>query len=155
MDPQVQEVQNPSVDPEAADSPMEASVPQMDVSLENAGTLMKVSSNEEEYSEQWQQVMDRVAAILSGLPDYLGEFFGEYKQPITTVSVIVGSLIAGKVVLAILGAVNEVPLLAPTFELIGMSYSAWFLYRYLLKAQNRQELGQKVETIKDQVVGGK
>lgn len=155
MDPHEQEVQNPNVETEAAASTKEASEPQMNASFDTAGTLMKVSSNEEEYSEQWQQVMDRVAAILSGLPDYLGEFFGEYKQPITTVSVIVGSLIAGKVVLAILGAVNEVPLLAPTFELIGMSYSAWFLYRYLLKAQNRQELGQKVETIKDQVVGGK
>lgn len=155
MDPQVQEVQNPSVDPEAEALPMEASVPQMDVSLDNAGTLMKVSSTEEEYSEQWQQIMDRAAAILSGLPDYLGEFFGEYKQPITTVSVIVGSLIAGKVVLAILGAVNEIPLLAPTFELVGMGYSAWFLYRYILKAQNRQELGKEIETLKSQVVGRK
>jgi hypothetical protein len=52
-----------------------------------------------------------------------------------------------------LGAINEIPLLAPTFELIGLIYSGWFLYRYLLKASNRQELFQDINSIKDQVLG--
>jgi hypothetical protein len=83
----------------------------------------------------------------------MGDFFGEYKQPLLMISLIVGSIITAKVVLAILAAVNEVPLLAPTFELIGMSYTAWFLYRYILKAQNRLELGKEFKSLKDEVVG--
>jgi CAAD domains of cyanobacterial aminoacyl-tRNA synthetase len=133
----------------------EAVPTKMDVSLEEAGTLTKISATNDEFTEQWQQILDRATDLLSGLPDYLGQFFGEYKQPLTTVSIIVGSVIAAKVVLAILAAVNEVPLLAPSFELIGMSYSAWFLYRYILKAQNRVELTKEIEHLKEEVVGRK
>ena len=60
-----------------------------------------------------------------------------------------------KVVLAILDALNDIPLLAPTFELIGIGYSAWFVYRYLLKVETREELGQEIQAITSQVVGSK
>ena len=50
-------------------------------------------------------------------------------------------------------ALNDVPLLAPTFELIGMGYTAWFVYRYLLKASTRQELVQEFKSYKEQVTG--
>lgn len=53
--------------------------------------------------------------------------------------------IALKVVLAILDALDDIPVVAPTLELIGVGYSAWFVSRYLLKSSNRQELAQKLE----------
>jgi len=55
--------------------------------------------------------------------------------------------------LAILDAVNDVPLLAPTFELIGFGYSAWFIYRYLRTVAGRQELGNQFNHLKDEVLG--
>jgi len=39
--------------------------------------------------------------------------------------------------------------------LIGMGYTGWFVYRYLLKASNRQELLTEVDSFKEQVVGKK
>ncbi|PMB41916.1 hypothetical protein CEN47_01910, partial [Fischerella thermalis CCMEE 5319] len=32
-------------------------------------------------------------------------------------------------------------------------YSAWFVYRYLLKASTRQELTNEIATLKSQVIG--
>lgn len=42
-------------------------------------------------------------------------------------------------------ALDDIPVVAPTFELIGIGYSVWFVSRYLLKASNKQELAQKLE----------
>ena len=107
----------------------------------------------DEASRQVKQVWEKVSALLGDLPDYVSEFIQRYRRPIVTVGLIIAAFIAVKLVLALLGAVNDVPLLAPTFELIGLIYSGWFLYRYLLKASNRQELLGDIAAIRDQVLG--
>lgn len=104
--------------------------------------------------EQWRKVGTQVSAFLAELPDYIGRFFNEYKQPIITVALFIATIVTIKVVLAVLDALNDIPLLAPTFELIGIGYSAWFVNRYLLKASKRQELAQEIQGLKQQVVGG-
>ena len=106
-----------------------------------------------EVSQQLQQVWNKVSGLLGNLPDYVSDFFKEYRRPIVTIGLIFAAFISVKLVLALLGAINEIPLLAPTFELIGLIYSGWFLYRYLLKASNRQELFDDINALKDQVLG--
>lgn len=95
------------------------------------------------------QIVDK----LGELPKYFGEFFQEYKRPLTALGLIFGAFIAVKLTLAILDAINDVPVLAPLFELIGLIYSGWFIYRYLLKASNRRELATEMEALKDQILG--
>ncbi len=107
----------------------------------------------DEATRQVQQVWEKVSGLLGDLPDYVSEFFKQYRRPIVTVGLIIAAIIAVKLVLALLGAINDFPLLAPTFELIGLIYSGWFLYRYLLKASNRQELLSDIAAIRDQVLG--
>jgi len=62
-------------------------------------------------------------------------------------------VISVKLTLALLDALDDIPLLAPTFELIGFGYTAWFIYRYLLRASNREELGKEVGELKSQIIG--
>lgn len=52
-----------------------------------------------------------------------------------------------RVAIAVVDALNDIPLLAPTFQLVGIGYSLWFVGRYLLFALNRQELGQSTQTV--------
>lgn len=103
--------------------------------------------------EQWRQVGTQISVFLAELPDYIGKFFNDYKQPIITVGLLLTGIITVRVVLAVLDALNDIPLLSPTFELIGIGYSAWFVSRYLLKASQRQELAQEIQNLKQQVVG--
>jgi uncharacterized membrane protein YqhA len=103
--------------------------------------------------DQLKQVGQKVSAFLSDLPDYLTEFFGENKRPIVVIGLIFGAIIAVKLLLAVLGAINDIPLLSPLFELIGIGYTAWFVYRYLWKAENRQELSTDFNSLKQQVIG--
>jgi len=53
----------------------------------------------------------------------------------------------------IVGAINSVPLLPKVFELVGLGYSAWFTYRYLLFKSNREELLDDIEVLKKKIAG--
>ncbi|MCP6759358.1 hypothetical protein BLD44_021320 [Mastigocladus laminosus UU774] len=127
----------------------EAIVPEMN---NQTGTITKIQPTAQT-QDQWLKYGEVASSFLATLPEYLGTFFNKYKQPLVTIGLIVGAIVAVKVVLAILDALNDIPLVAPTFELIGIGYSAWFIYRYLLKASTRQELTSEIATLKSQVVG--
>ena len=103
--------------------------------------------------EQVKKVTAQVVDSLGELPKYFGEFFQEYRRPLLALGLIFGAFISVKLTLAILDAINDVPVLAPLFELIGLIYSGWFIYRYLLKASNRAELASEMNALKDQVLG--
>ncbi|MBF2089961.1 MAG: CAAD domain-containing protein [Synechococcales cyanobacterium K44_A2020_017] len=126
----------------------------VDINGEQSGDLAQVTASaSNESQEQWQDIVDKVSAFLADLPAYLSEFFGEYKRPIITVGIITGSIVSVKLVLAVLGAINDIPLLSPLFELVGLGYSAWFVYRYLLQASSRKELAEDFTSLKEQVLG--
>lgn len=97
--------------------------------------------------EKGQWIVTQIFDFIVGLPDYVGTFFNTYKQLIISIAVIWGAAIALKVVLAIMQALNDIPLLGFTFELIGIGYCVWFISRYLLKSPTRQELAQKLEGV--------
>jgi hypothetical protein len=145
MEPEVKQEINP---PEYTAEPVSVEV----TPTQDSGILIK-SSPANQSSEQWRQIGEKISEFLADLPDYLSDFFGEYKRPIVTVGLIIAAFIAVKLLLAILGAINDVPLLAPLFELVGIGYAAWFVYRYLWKAENRRELATDFNSLKAQVLG--
>lgn len=53
----------------------------------------------------------------------------------------------------VLNIIDSIPLLAPTLELVGLSYMIWFVFRYLLLANTRQELMGTVKGLKEKVLG--
>lgn len=124
----------------------------VDINGEQSGDLAQLPSTAES-QEQWQEIVDKVSAFLSDLPAYLSDFFGEYKRPIITIGIIAGAIVSVRLVLAVLGAINDIPLLSPLFELVGLGYSAWFIYRYLLQASTRKELAEDFVSLKEQVLG--
>lgn len=126
--------------------------PTSDVTITSSGEIVKVPPAPQT-DEQWQKVGSQVSVFLAELPNYIGTFFNQYKQQITVVALFIAAIISVKVVLAVLDALNDIPLLAPTFELIGIGYSIWFVNRYLLAASKRQELAQEIDNLKQQVIG--
>ncbi|HLO50182.1 MAG TPA: CAAD domain-containing protein [Kamptonema sp.] len=106
-------------------------------------------------TSQSQQIKEQILSILSDLPVYITGFYQQYKSPLTVLGLFLASIIAFKVFLGVVDALNDIPFLEPTFELIGIGYSAWFVYRYLLKSSNRQELSQNIQALKEQVLGRK
>ncbi len=98
-----------------------------------------------------KQVFD----ILGELPAYVTQIYTSNRTVVNNLALVVGVIVGAKLTLAILSAVNEIPLLAPAFELVGLGYTGYFVYRYLLQASTRKELTEGLDDLKSEVFGQK
>ncbi len=113
-----------------------------------SGPLAKPLSDQP-WMEYIQPAWDAVAKV----PDWIGDFFADNKKPLITIGLVVASLVTVKITLAVLDAIDDVPLLAPILQLVGLGYTGWFVYRYLLKETSRKELLAEFDALKSQVFG--
>ena len=65
-----------------------------------------------------------------------------------------GAVVALVIVNSVVGAINHLPLFPKVFELVGLGYSAWFTYKYLLFKSSRAELAADIEELKAKIAGG-
>ncbi|KAG1358740.1 Protein CURVATURE THYLAKOID 1A, chloroplastic [Cocos nucifera] len=64
-----------------------------------------------------------------------------------------GAIVAVWLSSIVVGAINSVPLLPKLMELVGLGYTGWFVYRYLLFKQSRKELANDIEALKKKIAG--
>ncbi|MBA0714985.1 hypothetical protein Golax_013920 [Gossypium laxum] len=64
-----------------------------------------------------------------------------------------GALVAVWLSSILIGAINSVPLLPKIMELVGVGYTGWFIYRYLLFKSSRKELATDIEALKNKITG--
>ncbi|KAI4303399.1 hypothetical protein MLD38_039036 [Melastoma candidum] len=64
-----------------------------------------------------------------------------------------GAIVAIWLTSVVIGAVNSVPLLPKILELVGLGYTGWFVYRYLLFKSSRKELEDEIENLKKKIAG--
>lgn len=119
----------------------------------NGGSITQVSP--ETYKADLPDAVKQALDVLGELPTYIGQTYANNKRPVTIIGLIFGIIVGVKLTLAILSAVNEIPLLAPTFELVGIGYASWFVYRYLLQASTRKELTDEIDSFKTEIFGNK
>jgi len=53
----------------------------------------------------------------------------------------------------VVGAINAIPVLPKVMELVGLGYSSWFVYRYVLYKDSRKELVEQFDALKNKVSG--
>ena len=101
----------------------------------------------------WQQMLDKTAQFVADLPSYAGNFLTEYQTVLVTVGLLISVLLTGKVTLAILDTMNQIPLLGGLFEIIGILFTMWFAFRHLLLATSRQEIAAEIGSMTADVFG--
>ncbi|MEG4207470.1 isoleucine--tRNA ligase [Microcoleus sp. Pol7_A1] len=101
----------------------------------------------------WQQILDRSVQFVADLPEYAGNFFTEYQKVLVTLGLLASVLITGRVTLAILDTMNQIPVLGSLLEVIGILFTIWFAFRHLLFAANRQEIAEQIDSLTADVVG--
>jgi CAAD domains of cyanobacterial aminoacyl-tRNA synthetase len=121
----------------------------------STGSLSKHSPSLPPMSDQdWQQVaQEKLYWLLTEFPERFNTLFGEYKKPISTLAIVLAAIPFVALSLALLEVINAIPLFAPTLELIGFGYASWFVYRYLLFADRRQEFSQNLQDYRAQILG--
>ncbi len=115
--------------------------------------LPPATSNTVTAKNELQEYSEKFAQFLAKLPEYVGNFFSEYKAQITSVALLVAAILTVRIVLAILDALDDIPLVTTFFELVGIGYVTWFISRYMLKASTRQELVSEIQNFKKQTIG--
>ncbi|MBO3463424.1 CAAD domain-containing protein [Aetokthonos hydrillicola Thurmond2011] len=104
-------------------------------------------------NSQWEETAKTASDFLAQLPEYVGSFFRSYRRPILTIVLILAALVTFRILLALLDAVNDIPLIDPVFELVGIGYVTWFIFRYLLKTSTRQELAAQIRSLQNEFFG--
>lgn len=117
------------------------------------GSLTTSSTTEQIWSEYVEPIWDATMAYIANVPDYVGKFFSDYRRPLIVLGAILAGFVTVKVMLAVLDAIDDIPLLAPVLQLIGIGYTAWFVWRYLWKDTNRRELVAEIDALKAQIFG--
>lgn len=140
--------------PPAASSPVEPSteLPTVEVKVQQPEPS-PTEVPKETSTEQWRQVVGKISNFIDSPPSYLTNLFEKYKQPLTSVGLILLVFVSIKLLSGLLDAIDDIPLVGSTVELIGLGYTAWFIYRYLLAAKNRQELSELIKSVREYVLG--
>ncbi len=120
---------------------------------ESAGIITPSKPKSAPSDNAVQEYLSIGTSFLTQIFDILKKVIDTNQKLLINLLLIFLGIIAVKVTLAIISAINDIPLLAPTFELVGLGYTGWFVYRYLLTNSSRQELGQEFEALKNQVMG--
>lgn len=120
------------------------------LSTETPGAISTKPSPAEQPVQQWVSVG---RDFLSRFYEIISEFISDNEKLLVNLLLIFLAVFAVRVTLAVLAAINDFPLLSPLFELIGLGYTGWFVYRYLWKESNRQELKTELEALKSQIIG--
>ena len=120
---------------------------QVNANLEESGSLAPLESDES--TAELKAMLSKGVEVVSNLDTILGNFFSEYKQLIVSLGLVFGAIVSVKLTLAMLGALNEIPLVEPILELVGLGYSVWFVTRFMLKSEKRQEFYSKFTDTKE------
>jgi hypothetical protein len=126
--------------------------PLIEVKVEDNLMLSKMPSPKPAKEEQWLQFGEKTSDSITDLQKSVGDFFNKYQPLLGSLGWIFLALISVKLMLALLNALNDIPLLSVLLELIGLGYGIWFIYRYLLTAATRQELSGEIQNFKKQVL---
>ena len=133
-------------------SPAEAELPTIEINVSDEPAEPDFTASAQ---NQLQDIGKQFAELLDRLPDSVGNFYKDYQRPLTVVGGIIAIIIGLKLLSGVLDTFNEIPFFESFFQLIGIIYSGWFIYRYLLNAGSRQELWQIIDDYKAQVFGNK
>lgn len=104
-------------------------------------------------TEELLQIGSQISHFLEQLPSYIKRFFKAYKSPLISLAFIFAAIVTLRLIIAVINALNDLPLFAASFEVIGIGFAIWFVYRYLLKASTRQEIALEIQILKEQIIG--
>ncbi|KAH9620206.1 hypothetical protein KSS87_021662 [Heliosperma pusillum] len=89
----------------------------------------------------------------SELVDDLKEKWDKVENKSTVLLYGGGAIVAVWLSSILVGAINSVPVLPKIMELVGLGYTGWFVYRYLLFKSSRKELAEDIESLKKRITG--
>ena len=96
----------------------------------------------EEFLDSAPLLLKKLDTSIGTFPQTISGYLDKYRHLPALLGYGTLGLICAYLSLAVLDALNDIPLLGTVFESIGLVYSVWFFVRYLLFASNRKKSKQ-------------
>lgn len=116
-------------------------------------TMQNDTSIAESATQNWQSIQSNTKTFFEDVSSSTIAFLKNNRQLWTTLGAIFLAIISAKLLFAGLDALEDIPLVAPLLKIIGLVYLVRFVVRYLLRQRDRQELAEKIEHTKTEVLG--
>jgi VIT1/CCC1 family predicted Fe2+/Mn2+ transporter len=111
-------------------------------------TRSKLETATKSQQVKLEKISAQISDFLASLPHHAAWFYSEYKFLVDGFAALVVTVLALRILLAVVGAFNSIPLLKEFFQLVGIGYTAWFVNHYLKNESNRKELQEALRSIK-------
>jgi hypothetical protein len=104
--------------------------------------------------DTWQSLQTgKSAEYFDRAKAYVIDFFNTNRQLLVALGVVFLGIISLKLLFAGLNAIDDIPLVAPLLNVIGLFYTVRFVWRYLIREQDRQELLEAIDRVKMEIFG--
>lgn len=94
-----------------------------------------------------------VADSINELPKNFSEFVLDYRSFLAVLGYGTLAIVSVYICSAVIDAIEDIPIIAPLFEIVGLGYVIWFIWRYLFTVSRRQDFKQEVDSIKVNLLG--
>ena len=145
---------------ELIDAPADLTVMSNDITpseLAEIPVAEDISNDDETSTESFAKQLEAIPANTVEFFDEVisstTEFFKNNRQLLTNLGIISLAFIATKLAFAGLNAIDDIPLVSPLLKLVGLFYVSRFVWNYLIRERDRQQLLEKFNSIKAQVLG--
>ncbi len=112
-----------------------------------------VDSTIDAAQETWETVQAKAPGVFDEILSAIPAFFQNNRQLLINLGVFFLALVAAKLLFAGLDAIDDLPLVAPLLEIVGLVYVVKFIWDYLLREQDRHKLAEKFDRVKAEVLG--
>ncbi len=110
-------------------------------------------STVESAEELWVTIQTRTTGFFEETVSTIAIFFKNNRQLLTILGIAFLAILGFKLMFAGLNAIDDIPLVTPLLKLIGLVYVVRFVWRYLLREQDRHELAENFNRTKAEVLG--
>jgi hypothetical protein len=107
----------------------------------------------ESLADIWQSFQAKASAFFDNAPKATAAFFKNNQPLLSNLGLLLLAFLGIRVLLAVLDAIDDLPFVAFTLKLIGLVYVVRFVQRYLMRAEDRQELAQTLNRAKTELLG--
>ncbi|MGB3193149.1 MAG: CAAD domain-containing protein [Limnoraphis sp.] len=107
----------------------------------------------ESYKEKFLLFGYQASNFIDNVPDYIKYFWSAYKQVIFVFVYALLALLIFVIITTIIKALDGLPLIATFFQSVGILYTIWFSFRYIITAEKRRKLISNFNELKKNVIG--
>ena len=107
----------------------------------------------ESTEEAWRSVQAKTTDFLENATSYVTTFYRNNRSLLITLGWILLAFLGAKLLFAALDTIDDIPLVTPLLKLVGLVSVTRFVWRYLIRERNRQELAETLNRAKAEVLG--